>query len=157
MRTEYETGRTTPQRWARMTGNTARVTFSGPNRRVSTCARKSCVVGEHVDVAKAGDGCLHRCLGILGAGDVELDNTQVVSLADGLGDSIGVAASCNDRVPGGQSGPGDMYAHSTACAGNKPNVLMSHRTSSFTRLYRHEKLQEPTRSLFSPIMFSYFL
>src|SRR5207248_1273820 len=32
---------TSPERWARMTGNTARVTFSGPNRRVSTCARKS--------------------------------------------------------------------------------------------------------------------
>src|SRR6266496_1242862 len=117
----------------------------------------ACVVDEDVDVAKAVDGCLHRCLGILGVGDVELDNQQVVGLADGLGDSIGVAASCDDRVPGGQSGLGDMYAHSTACAGNKPNFLLSHRTSSFTSLYRHEKLQEPTRSLFSPIMFSYFL
>ena len=32
---------TSPERWARMTGSTARVTFSGPNRLVSICARKS--------------------------------------------------------------------------------------------------------------------
>ncbi|GAB3837908.1 hypothetical protein GCM10027610_040830 [Dactylosporangium cerinum] len=32
---------TSPERWARMTGRTARVTFSGPNRFVSTWARKS--------------------------------------------------------------------------------------------------------------------
>jgi hypothetical protein len=31
---------TSPERWARMTGSTARVTFSGPNRLVSTWARK---------------------------------------------------------------------------------------------------------------------
>ena len=29
-----------PERWARMTGSTARVTFIGPNRVVSICARK---------------------------------------------------------------------------------------------------------------------
>ena len=33
---------TRPERRARMTGRTARVTFTGPNRVVSTCARKSC-------------------------------------------------------------------------------------------------------------------
>ena len=32
---------TCPARWARMTGSTARVTFSGPNRLVSIWARKS--------------------------------------------------------------------------------------------------------------------
>ena len=32
---------TSPERWARMTGSTARVTFTGPNRVVSICARKS--------------------------------------------------------------------------------------------------------------------
>ena len=32
---------TSPERWARMTGSTARVTFSGPNRVVSIWARKS--------------------------------------------------------------------------------------------------------------------
>jgi len=30
-----------PERCAHITGSTARVTFSGPNRFVSTCARKS--------------------------------------------------------------------------------------------------------------------
>jgi hypothetical protein len=29
------------RRWARMTGSTVRVTFTGPNRFVSICARKS--------------------------------------------------------------------------------------------------------------------
>ena len=40
---EVPTGSATtrPERWARMTGSTARVMFSGPNRLVSTCARKS--------------------------------------------------------------------------------------------------------------------
>src|SRR5438445_530932 len=32
---------TRPERWARMIGSTARVTFNGPNRVVSICARKS--------------------------------------------------------------------------------------------------------------------
>ena len=32
---------TMPERWARMTGSTARVTWSGPNRLVSIWARKS--------------------------------------------------------------------------------------------------------------------
>ena len=32
---------TRPERWARMTGRTARVTLTGPNRVVSICARKS--------------------------------------------------------------------------------------------------------------------
>ena len=36
-----EIATTRPERWARMTGRTARVTFTGPNRVVSTCARKS--------------------------------------------------------------------------------------------------------------------
>ncbi|WP_246835187.1 hypothetical protein [Micromonospora sp. MH33] len=36
---EIET--TSPDRWARMTDRTARVTFSGPNKFVSTWARKS--------------------------------------------------------------------------------------------------------------------
>jgi hypothetical protein len=32
---------TRPERWARMTGSTARVTFTGPNTVVSICARSS--------------------------------------------------------------------------------------------------------------------
>ena len=36
-----EMATTSPARWARMAGSTARVTFIGPNRVVSTCARTS--------------------------------------------------------------------------------------------------------------------
>ena len=36
-----EIATTRPERWARMTGRTARVTFIGPNRVVSIWARKS--------------------------------------------------------------------------------------------------------------------
>ena len=36
-----EIATTRPERWARMTGSTARVTLMGPNRVVSICARKS--------------------------------------------------------------------------------------------------------------------
>ena len=36
-----EMATTSPERWERMTGSTARVTFIGPNRVVSICARMS--------------------------------------------------------------------------------------------------------------------
>ena len=42
------------------------------------------VVDEHVDAAEPLDGGLHGRLGVLGAGDVELDDEQVVGLADRL-------------------------------------------------------------------------
>ena len=102
---------TRPERWARRTGNTARVTFSGPNRVVSTWARKSVgrdlleepgvevagVVDQDVDTAKAVDGGVHRCLGLLGAGDVEFDDQQIVlRTAYGLCDRLGTAAGGDD-------------------------------------------------------------
>ena len=95
------------------------------------------VVDEHVDAAEAVDGGLHRCLGVRGAGDVQLDDQQVLRLADGPGHRVGVASSCDDRVPGGQRGPGNIDAHPTARAGNEPNFLISHLnvTSRFDQLF----------------------
>jgi hypothetical protein len=88
-----------------------------------------CVVDEHVDATESIHGGLYRSLRVLRVGDVQFDDEQVVSLADSLRHGVGVAASCDDRVPGGQSDLGDLDAHSTARAGKKPNVLLSHRTS----------------------------
>ena len=42
------------------------------------------VVDQHVDAAKPLDGGLHGGLGAGGVGDVELDDQQIVRLADGL-------------------------------------------------------------------------
>src|SRR6266568_6443149 len=86
---------TRPERWARMIGSTARVTFNGPNRVVSICARKSSglylleepgvevagIVDEHVDTAEALDGGLDGGLGVRATGDVELDDEQIVRFA----------------------------------------------------------------------------
>jgi hypothetical protein len=60
------------------------------------------VVDQHVDGAEPVDGRLDRRLDLLPAGDVELDDEQVVGLADGLGDGVGVAAGGDDIVAGGQ-------------------------------------------------------
>src|SRR5439155_23284431 len=87
------------------------------------------VVDEHVDAAESIHGGLHRGLRVLRAGDVQLDDEQVAGLADSLRHGVGVAAGGDDCVPSGQGSLGEIYAHSTACAGNKPNVLISHRTS----------------------------
>src|SRR6266571_5418848 len=106
-----------PERCLRMTGRTARVTFIGPSRLVASC-RSICsgqllevagievggVVDQHVDAAEALDGGLHHCLGVGTAGDVELDDQQVVRLADGIRHGVGVAAG----------------------AGDEPNLLLSH-------------------------------
>ena len=77
-----------------MTGSTARVTFTGPNRLVSTWALKSSVgsfleepgvevtgvVDEDVDTAEALNGGGHRGLRVRLPCDVELDDQQVIRL-----------------------------------------------------------------------------
>ena len=82
------------------------------------------VVDEHVDAAEAVDSGLDRRLGVLRAGDVELDDEQVVRVADGLGDGVGVAAGGHDVVAGGERGLGDVEAHSAAGAGDEPGLLL---------------------------------
>ena len=58
------------------------------------------------------------------AGDVELDDQQVVGVADGLGDGVGVAAGGHDVVAGGERGLGDLDAHAAAGAGDEPGLLL---------------------------------
>ena len=82
------------------------------------------VVDEHVDAAEALDSGLDRRLGVLRAGDVEPDDEQVVRVADGLGDGVGVAAGGHDVVAGGERGLGDVDAHSAAGAGDEPGLLL---------------------------------
>jgi len=97
-----------------MIGSTARVTFNGPNRVVSICARKSSglylleepgvevagIVDEHVDTAEALDGGLDGGLGVRATGDVELDDEQIVRFADGRGHGVRVAARCDNGIAG---------------------------------------------------------
>ncbi len=70
--------------------------------------------------------CLDGRLGVGGVGDVELDGQQVVVLAEGRGDGVGVAGGGDHRMAGGQCGLGDVDAHATAGAGDEPNLLVSH-------------------------------
>src|SRR6266545_4442669 len=84
------------------------------------------VVDQHVDAAEALDGGLHHCLGVGTAGDVELDDQQVVRLADGIRHGVGVAAGGDDGVAGGEGRLRDLDAHAAAGAGDEPNLLLSH-------------------------------
>ena len=88
------------------------------------------VVDQHVDAAEAVDGRLDRRLGVLRAGDVELDDQQVVRVAERLRDGVGVAAGGDDVVAGGQRGLGDVDAHAASGAGDEPGLLASHGSSA---------------------------
>src|ERR1700746_825552 len=113
-----EIATTSPERWARITGSTARVTFSGPNKVVSSCARKSCgLISSNSPVCRLGVG---------GVGDVELDGQQVVVLAQGRCDSAGVTPGGDHGVTGRERGPGDVGAHAAAGAGDEPDLLVLH-------------------------------
>ena len=98
------------------------------------------VVDQHVDAAEAVDGRLDRRLGVLRAGDVELDDEQVVGLAEGLGDGVGVAAGGDDVVAGGQRGLGEVDAHAAAGAGDEPCLLGGHASSKARIPRRWESL-----------------
>ena len=127
---------TSPERWARMTGRTARVTFSGPNRLVSTWARKSSgvisskkpawklpalltrtsIAAEALD--RRVDGGLHAGR----VGDVQRDGQQVVVVAERRGDLPGVAGGGDDAVAGVQGGAGDVDAHAAAGSGDQHDL-----------------------------------
>jgi len=76
--------------------------------------------------AEAVDHGLHRRLSRRQARDVELEDEQVVSLADGVGHGIGVAAGRDDCVAGGERGLRDVDAHAPAGPSDEPNPLVSH-------------------------------
>ncbi len=52
-------------------------------------------------------------------------------LADGLLHAVRVAACGDDGVVGGERGLGDVDAHPATCAGDEPNLLVSHLVLSF--------------------------
>jgi hypothetical protein len=84
------------------------------------------VVDQHVDAAEALDGRLDRRLGVLWAGDVELDHQQVVRLAERSPDGVGVPAGGDDGLAGGGGSLGNIEAHAAAGAGNEPHLLLTH-------------------------------
>src|SRR5205823_2246117 len=84
------------------------------------------IVDQHVDAAEAVDGRLDRGLGVLRAGDVELDDEQIVRVADCLRDGVGIAAGGHDVVAGGQRGLGEVDAHAASGAGDEPGLLEGH-------------------------------
>jgi hypothetical protein len=60
------------------------------------------VVDEHVDAAEPLERCPHCRFGGREAGDVELDDQQVVGLAERVTDRFGTAAGRDDRVADGE-------------------------------------------------------
>ncbi len=87
------------------------------------------VIDQHVDPAEPLDRCLYGRLGIGRAGDVQLDNQQVIGLADGFADYVRIATRGHNGVSGGESGPGDVHTHAAPRARNKPHLLHRHVTS----------------------------
>jgi hypothetical protein len=84
------------------------------------------VVDQDVDPAELSDGGLDCSLGVLRAGDVELDCQQAVVVADRRRDLRAIAAGGHDRMPGGQDGLGGVDAQAPACAGDQPHFFLSH-------------------------------
>ena len=84
------------------------------------------VVDQHVDVPEPFDGRSHRRLRRGQARYVQLHDEEVVSFADGVGQSFGVAAGCDDCVAGGERSLRDVDAHAAASPSDEPNALVSH-------------------------------
>ena len=92
------------------------------------------VVDEHVDAAEALERRPHRRLRGREARDVELDDQQVVRLAERRTDRLGVAAGRDDGMAGGECGLGDVHAHAAAGAGDEPDLLLTHPVPSLSSL-----------------------
>ena len=128
-----------PERWARMTGRTARVTFIGPNIVVSTCARNSSrrdllkkpgvevarIINENVDPAEPVDGGARGVLGVVETRNVELNDEELVVGSERGADPLRVASGGDDCVARGQSGLRDVDAHTATRAGNEPDLLVN--------------------------------
>jgi hypothetical protein len=81
-----------------MKGSTERVTFTGPNRLgLDLCpeivgpdlleesgVEVTRIVDQHIYAAEAVDRSLHRCLSVLRTSYVELNDQQIVRIADCL-------------------------------------------------------------------------
>src|SRR3954464_7608018 len=81
------------------------------------------VVDQYVDAPEPIDGGPHRPLSGRRIGDVERHRQEVVALAQGGVDRVGVAAGGDHRVPGGQGRPGNVDAKASAGAGDEPDLL----------------------------------
>jgi hypothetical protein len=89
------------------------------------------VVDQHVDTTEAIDGGLHRRLGVVGIGDVELGDQQVVGGAEGFGDCVGLTPRGDDGLAGRESSPRDVGAHAASGTGDEPHLLVTHDLGSF--------------------------
>ena len=85
------------------------------------------VVEQHVDTAEALDGNGHGVLGGVGVGHVKDGDEQVLVLAEGRADGVGVAAGGHDVVAGGQGRAGELDAHAAAGAVMSQVFVMSFR------------------------------
>ena len=65
---------------------------------------------------------LTAALGVGAARDVELDDEQVVRVAERVAHGLGIAAGGDDVVAGGERGPGDVDTHAAAGAGDEPGL-----------------------------------
>src|SRR5580658_8334769 len=68
-------------------------------------------------------------MGVLEAGDVELDCQQVVLVANRSRDFDGLATGGDHRMTSGQCCLGNVEAQATARAGDEPNLLIGHGMS----------------------------
>ena len=84
------------------------------------------VVHQDVEVPEPLHGCVDRGLGGCGVGDVESHGEEVLVLAEGVGDALGLAGGGDHGVAGGQRCPGDVDAQASACAGDEPYLLLGH-------------------------------
>src|SRR5438132_8890893 len=84
------------------------------------------VVDQHVDATEPVDRLPHRGLSIGAAGNVQLDDPQVVQITQGLSHGVGVPTGAHHRVAGGQSGFDEIDAHATAGSSNEPDLPVSH-------------------------------
>jgi hypothetical protein len=87
------------------------------------------IVDHHVDAAEPLDGCLDGRLGGGGVGHVERNCEEVLVLALGGGDLVGVASGADHRMAGCECGLGDVDAHPASGTGDEPNLLGSHESA----------------------------
>jgi len=87
------------------------------------------VVDEDVDASEGVDRGLDRGFGVLPARDVELDDEEVVVLAEGSAHGLRVATGRDDRVASREGCLRDVHAHPASGTGDEPDLLGGHRFS----------------------------
>src|SRR5215208_3474607 len=127
--------------------------MSGPRVLMTACPRRTASstaagsVMAPTTMWTRSVGHLHRRLGVRGAGDVQLDDQQVfLGAAQGPLDGLGASAGGDDRVAGGKRGLGDVHAHATAGAGNKPDLLVGIGHSSAPCLFVGRQASRPAKA-----------